>query len=92
MSDFFARLRVRRSVLKRTTKRKDLPEAVLYLEWLSGEAKRKVLDGAGQEHVFADDLLQSNFKLVNNAEAQKLIDAHWKKHVAEPQAPVRNPS
>lgn len=92
MSDFFSRLRVRKSVLKRTTKRKELPEAVLYVEWLSGEARRKVLDAEGGEHLLTDDVVQSNYKLVSNAQAKKLIDAHWKDHVVAPQPPVRKES
>ncbi len=89
MADFFSRLRVRRSVLKRTTKRKDLPPAVLYLEWLSGENSRRVMGPDGQAHVFTDDLLQSHFKLVSNTEAQRLIEAHWQKEIAPTQEPVR---
>ena len=89
MSDFFDRLRVRKSVLKRTTKRKELPEAVLYVEWLSGEARRRLLDVARNEHVLNDDVIQSNYKLVSNAQAKKLIASHWKDDVATPQQPVR---
>lgn len=92
MSDFFARLRVRKSVLKRTTKRKELPEAVLYVEWLGGEARRRVLDTDRKEHLLTDDIVQSNYKLVSNAEAKKLIASHWKEDVATPQQPVRKES
>ena len=92
MSDFFTRLRIRKSVLKRTTKRKELLEAVLYLEWLGGEAKRRVLDAARQEHVLTDDVIQSNYKLVSNTEAKKLIAAHWQADMGEPKKPVRNES
>lgn len=91
-TDFFDRLRVRKSVLKRTTKRKELPEAVLYVEWLSGEARRRLLDAERKEHVLADDVVQSNYKLVNNAQAKKLIASHWKEDVAAPQKPVRKES
>ena len=90
MADFFDRLRVRKSVLKRTTKRKELPEVVLYLEWLGGEARRRVLDAEGGEHVLTDDVVQSNYKLVSNAQAKKLIATHWKGDVAAKQQPVRN--
>jgi hypothetical protein len=92
MSDFFDRLRIRKSVLKRTTKRKELPEAVLYLEWLSGEARRRLLDVARKEHLLADDVIQSNYKLVSNAQAKKMIASHWKEDVAAPQQPVRKES
>ena len=89
MNEFFDRLRMRRSVLKRTTKKKELPEAVLYLEWLGGETSRKVMDPEGTEQVLTDHVLESNYKLVSNAEAKKLIAAHWSKQVAKPQEPVR---
>lgn len=92
ISDFFSRLRIRKSVLKRTTKRKELPEAVLYVEWLSGEARRRVLDAERKEHVLTDDVVQSNYKLVSNAVAKKLIESHWKADVGEPQKPVRKES
>ena len=92
MNDFFTRLRVRKSVLKRTTKRKELPEAVLYVEWLSGEARRRVLDAERKSHVFTDDVIQSNYKLVSNAVAKKLVASHWKEDVGEPQKPVRKES
>lgn len=89
MVDFFTRLRVRKSVLKRTTPRKALPEAVLYVEWLSGEASRRLLDAGCNEHVLTDDVIQSNYKLVNNAQAKKLIESHWQDEVAKAGEPVR---
>jgi hypothetical protein len=92
MADFFTRLRVRRSVLKRTTRRKSLPEAVLYLEWLGGEASRRLLDVERQEHVLTDDVIQSNYKLVSNAQAKKLIASHWQDEAAQAGEPVRNES
>ena len=92
MSNFFERLRVRKSVLKRTTKRKELPEAVLYVEWLSGEARRRLLDAERTEHVLTDDVIQSNYKLVSNAQAKKLIASHWQADVGEPQKPMRKES
>ncbi len=91
-TSFFDRLRSRRSVLKRTRKRDDLPEVVLYLEWIGGEAKRRVMAPDGSEHVFADAVIESNYKSASKQEAEKLIEAYWKKEIAQPQEPVRNPT
>ena len=49
MSEFFDKARARRTVFKRTRKRDDLPPAVLYLEWLGSENKRRVLDAEGKD-------------------------------------------
>ena len=76
MSEFFDRLRMRRSVLKRTTRRKDLPEAVLYLEWLGGEMSRKVMDPEGNKQVITDHLLESNFKLVNKKTQENPVSGY----------------
>ena len=89
MKDTFSKLRPRRSVLKRTTKRPDLPAAVLYVEWLGGEMSRKVVDAEGKEHVLTDATMQSHYKLVSGPSAKELIEAHWAKLAAEPQAPAR---
>jgi hypothetical protein len=91
-TDFFDRLRVRKSVLTRTTKRKELPEAVLYLEWLSGESRRRCLDAERKEHLLTDDVVQSNYKLVSGGQAKKLIASHWTEDVGAPQKPVRKES
>ena len=91
MSVFFDRAKARRSVFKRTRKRDDLPEAILYLEWIGGEAKRKVLDPEGAEHVLSDTVIESHYKMASKPEAKKLIASHWAKQVADKQEPVRKP-
>lgn len=91
-TSFFDRLRSRRSVLKRTRKRQDLPEVVLYLDWIGGESKRRVMASDGSEHIFADAVIESNYKSASKQEAKKLIEAHWKAEIAKPQEPVRNPT
>ena len=67
----------------------DLPATVLYLEWLGGETSRKVLDSERKEHVLTDAVVQSHYKVVSGPQAKELIEAHWAKDAAEPQAPVR---
>lgn len=89
MNDFFSKVRSRRTVLKRTRPSPELPPAVLYLEWLNVEGKRKVLDPEGNEHVLTDKVLMSNFKIVSKTEANKLIEAHWKDQIAKVQEPAR---
>lgn len=89
VSDFFERLRARRSVLKRTRKREDLPEAVLYLEWIGGEGARKLLDPEGKEHVLPDAVVESNYKSASKAEGKKLIEKYWKQQAAKKQEPIR---
>lgn len=89
VSDFFDRLRARRSVLKRTRKRDDLPEAVLYLEWVGGEGARRLLDPEGKEHVLPDAVVQSNYKSATKAEGKKLIEKYWADHAAKKQEPIR---
>ena len=76
-NDFFSKLRVRRSVLKRTGKFSELPEKVLYVEWLSNEGKRKVLDVEGKEHAITDRKMQSNYKMATRRAAKKMIAEHW---------------
>ena len=77
MSDFLSKARTRRTVLKRTRDRADLPSPVLYMEWLAGESKRRVLDTAGKEHLLTDNVVQSNYKLMTGAQAKELIEQHW---------------
>ena len=77
VADFFSKLRIQKSVLKRTRKRDDLPREALYVEWLSGEGRRKVLDTRGKEHLITDKVLQSNYKLATGSDAKKLIATHW---------------
>ena len=77
IQDFFGKLRPYKSVLKRTRPRHELPTTLLYVDWLSGEGKRKLFDSEGNEHVITDKLLQSNYKLSTGAAAKKLIKEHW---------------
>ncbi len=79
MPGMLDKLRPRRTVLIRTTKKADLPEAALYIEWLGGEMSRKLLDAAHKEFVVSDQDLLSNFKIASGPEAEKLIGEHWKK-------------
>ena len=72
------KLRPRRTVLIRTTKKAELPEAALYVEWLGGEMSRKLVDAAHKEHVLSDQLILSNYKIAGGVEADKLINEHWK--------------
>ena len=89
MKAFFDRLRARRTVLKRTRKRPDLPEAALYIEWIGGENKRRLMAPDGTEHVFADKLVESYYKIAGKADGTKLIEAHWSEEVAKAQEPAR---
>lgn len=91
MDDFFSKLRARRSVLTRTRKRTELPTAVLYLEWVGGEAKRKLLDPEGNEHTLSDTVIQSNYKVASKSQAKALIEKHWAEAVAPKQTPVSHP-
>lgn len=77
MQSFFDNLRANRSVLKRTRPNPELPDLVLYTEWLAGEAKRKVRDTRGLEHAIADGVLASSYRLVTGSQAKELIEAHW---------------
>lgn len=77
MNDFLSKARAQKSVLKRTRPSQELPSPVLYMEWLAGEARRKVLDTDGKEHVLSDLVVQSNYKLVTGAQAKELIAKHW---------------
>ena len=79
MPGMLDKLRPRRTVLIRTTKKADLPEAALYVEWLGGEMSRKLLDATHKEHVVSDQDLLSNYKIAGGPEAEKLITEHWKK-------------
>ncbi len=89
-NDFFSRLRARRSALVRTRPRPNLPAAALYLEWLPGASSRKLLDVDGKEHVLADGVIQSNYRLAHGAEGEALIAKHWAKAAPPPQEPVRH--
>ncbi len=82
-NDILQKARIRRSVLKRTRPRTDLPDVVLYVEWLAGQGKRKVLDAEGKEHLLDDTVVQSQYRLVSGAEAKTLLAKHWAKIAAE---------
>ena len=77
LKDFFGKLRPYKSVLKRTRPRHELPTQLLYVDWLAGEGKRKLVDMQGAEHVLTDKVLQSNYKLSTGAAAKALIKEHW---------------
>lgn len=77
MQSFLDRMQTRRSVLKRTRGRPDLPALVLYLETVSGQPKRRVVDAEGKEHVLDESVLQSQYKLVTGAQAKDLHARHW---------------
>lgn len=79
----FDKLRARRSVLKRTAKRPQLPPLILYLEWLGGTGQRRFLAEDGQEHVLDDKTVQSSYKLVPGKDSKALIEKHWPEARAE---------
>jgi hypothetical protein len=79
MATLLDKMQTRKTVLKRTRTRPDLPSLVLYLETVSGQPKRRVLDAEGKEHLLDESVLQSQYKLVTGAQAKELIDKHWPK-------------
>ena len=79
MATMLDKMQTRRTVLKRTRPRADLPALALYVETVSGQPKRKVLDTEGKEHVIEETLLQSQYKVVTGPQAKDLIDQHWPK-------------
>lgn len=81
MADILAKARAGRSVLKRTTATQGakLPTLVLYMEWLAGENKRRVLDTEGAEHRIPDRVIESSYRLLTGTQAQELIEKHWPK-------------
>ncbi|OGQ83162.1 MAG: hypothetical protein A2289_02365 [Deltaproteobacteria bacterium RIFOXYA12_FULL_58_15] len=87
---YFDKLRVKRTVLERSTGRKDLPKLVLYTEWLP-PAQRKVVDTEGKEHVLDDKVVESHYGVVTGKQGKSLIDKHWKDEKAKAQEPVRAP-
>lgn len=89
MSQFFDRLRPRRTVLKRTKPAPDLPKLVLYAEWVQASAQRKVIDEEGKEHLIPDRTLESHYKQVGGGTAKSLIEAHWAEQKAKAQTPIR---
>jgi hypothetical protein len=77
MATMLDKMQTKRTVLKRTRSRADLPALVLYLETVSGQPKRRVLDADGKEHLIDESVLQSQYKLVTGPQAKDLIDKHW---------------
>ena len=88
MQGFLDKIQTRRTVLKRTRSRADLPVLVFYIEPVAGQPKRRVLDSDGQEHVIDDAVLQSQYKLVTGAQGKELIDKHWAKEKPPAQKPA----
>ena len=84
MATMLEKMQIRRTVLKRTRPRADLPALALYVETVAGQTKRKVLDTEGKEHVIDETLLQSQYKVVTGPQAKELIDQHWPKAKEEP--------
>ena len=76
-SYFFRNIRPRKSVLKRTRPRADLPQYVLYLGELVGQNQRRVVGPTGEEKVLTDKIVESNYKLVSGPEAEALVQEHW---------------
>ena len=79
MADILAKARAGRTVLKRTTQAQGfkLPSLVLYMEWLAGENKRRVIDTEGQEHRLPDKIVESSYRLVTGGQAEELLAQHW---------------
>jgi hypothetical protein len=88
MQDFLSKARARRSVMKKTRGPASLPSPVLYMEWLSGEMKRRVLDVKGVDHLLLDATLQSNYKLLTGPQAKELLAKHWPQMQATPALPA----
>jgi hypothetical protein len=65
--------------LKRTTSTQggELPRLVLYVEWLAGENKRRVVDTEGKEHRLNDRIVESSYRLVTGGQAEELLAEHW---------------
>ena len=82
--DPFPKVRAKRTVFKRTRSRPELPVLVLYIEQVAGEAKRRVKDIDGNEHLIADTVLQSHFRMVSKTQATALIAEHWPPDQAAP--------
>lgn len=93
MADILAKARAGRTVLKRTTSTQgvELPRLVLYMEWLAGENRRRVLDTEGQEHRIPDRIIESSYKLVTGGQAEELLHEHWPS-AAPPRAEVAKPA
>ena len=79
LQNFLEKLRPYKTVLKRTSSRREFAAELLYVEWLAGEGKRKLLDHDGNEHVITDKSLESNYKMATGGAAKKLIETYWPK-------------
>lgn len=77
MADILGKARAGRTVLKRTTSQSNIPKLVLYVEWLAGENKRRVLDTEQKEHRIDDRIIESSYRLVTGGQAQELLEKHW---------------
>lgn len=88
MATLLDKMQTRKTVLKRTRTRADLPALVLYLETVSGQPKRRVLDSEGKEHVIDESVLQSQYRLVSGGQAKELIDKHWPHQKQPPGKPA----
>ncbi len=91
MADILAKARAGRTVLKRTTQPHGikLPSLVLYMEWLAGENKRRVIDTEGAEHRLHDKVVESSYRLVTGGQAEELLNQHWPAQLdGEPSVPV----
>ena len=76
-SFFFRNMRPKKSVLKRTRPKPELPPYVLYLGELVGQNQRRVIGTTGEEKVLPDKIVESNYKLVSGPEAEALLQEHW---------------
>jgi hypothetical protein len=77
--DFFSKARAGRTVFKRTTKSKEHPEHVLYMEWLPGQMKRRVLDTEGNEIELGDKVLESQYRYITSGQAKAAVEKYWPK-------------
>jgi len=80
------KLRPRRSILKRTKARADLPRLALYMEWVGGTNQRRLLDEENNEHVIDDKVVLSYYRQVSGADGKKLLAAHWAEASKKPTA------
>lgn len=77
MNDFLSKVRAGRTVLKKTGGPAHLPSPVLYVEWLSGDNKRRVKDADGLAHDLSDKIVQSHYRTITKVQAKALLEAHW---------------
>ena len=77
MKNFLEKLRANRTVLKRTKNIPGLPKLAIYVEWLSGQFKRRVIDELGQSYDIDDNIMQSAYKMVTGGQARVLIGKYW---------------